>query len=92
MRKTMIILAMIVIGMLIPVGFATSDTQVVITYGETTHHNADYKNTVNDFFVKQAGVDLHNIDSKIITAEEVIRFQVQLPVKLTVQIKYIPLL
>lgn len=71
MRKTMIILAMVIIGMLIPIGFATSDTQVVITYGETTHHNADYKNTVDDFFVKQAGVDLHTIDSKIITAEEV---------------------
>ena len=71
MRKTMIILAIILVGMLIPVGFSTSDTQVVITYGETTHHNANYKNTVDDFFVKQAGVDLYTIDSKIITAEEV---------------------
>ena len=71
MRKTMIILAIILVGMLIPVGFSTSDTQVVITYGETTHHNANYKNTVDDFFVKQAGVDLYTIDSKIITADEV---------------------
>lgn len=71
MRKTMIILAIILVGMLIPVGFSTSDTQVVITYGETTHHNANYKNTVEDFFVKQTGVDLYTIDSKIITAEEV---------------------
>jgi len=71
MRKTMIILAIILVGMLIPVGFSTSDTQVVITYGETTHHNANYKNTVDDFFVKQTGVDLYTIDSKIITAEEV---------------------
>ena len=71
MRKTMIILAIILVGMLIPVGFSTSDTQVVITYGETTHHNANYKNTVDDFFVKQAGVDLYTIDSKIITAAEV---------------------
>ena len=71
MRKTMIILAIILVGMLIPVGFSTSDTQVVITYGETTHHNANYKNTVDDFFVKQAGVDLYTIDSKIITAEDV---------------------
>ena len=71
MRKTMIILGILLIGMLIPVGFATSDTQVVITYGETTHHNADYKNTVDDFFVDKAGVDLYTIDSKIITAEDV---------------------
>ena len=71
MRKTIIILALILIGMLIPIGFATSDTQVVITYGETTHNNADYKNTVDSFFVNNAGVNLKNVDSKIITASEV---------------------
>lgn len=71
MRKTMIILGIIIIGMLIPVGFSTSDTQVVITYGETTHSNANYKNTVDDFFINQAGVDLNTINSKIITADEV---------------------
>lgn len=75
MRKIsigMVILSIFIIGMLIPVGFSTADTQqVVITYGETTHHNANYKNIVDDFFVKQAGVDLYTIDSKIITADEV---------------------
>lgn len=71
MRKTIIILALILIGMLIPIGFATSDAQVVITYGETTHNNADYKNTVDSFFVNNAGVNLKNVDSKIITASEV---------------------
>ena len=71
MRKTMIILAMVIIGMLIPIGFATSDTQVVITYGETTQHNANYKNTVDDFFVNQAGIDLKTVNSKTITADEV---------------------
>lgn len=71
MRKTIIILALILIGMLIPIGFATSDTQVVITYGETTQHNADYKNIVDTFFVNNAGVDLKNVDSKTITASDV---------------------
>ena len=72
MRKiSVLILLIIIIGILIPVGFSTSQTQVVITYGETTHHNADYKNIVDDFFVQQAGVDLYTIDSKIITADEV---------------------
>ena len=75
MRKislSMVILSLLIIGMLIPVGFSTNDnSQVVITYGETTHHNANYKNIVDDFFVKQAGVDLHTVDSKIITADEV---------------------
>ena len=66
-----IILSIILVGMVIPAGFSTSDSQVVITYGETTHHNADYKNTVDDFFEQQAHVDMYKIASKIITAEEV---------------------
>ena len=75
MRKinlSLIILSIIIIGMLIPVGFSANDnSNVVITYGETTHHNANYKNIVDDFFVKQANVDLNTVDSKIITADEV---------------------
>ncbi len=75
MRKislSMILLSILIIGMLIPVGFSANDnSQVVITYGETTHKNADYKNIVDDFFVKQAGVDLNTVESKIITASEV---------------------
>ena len=43
----------------------------VITYGETTYNNADYKNTVDNFFKTQAGVDLNSVDSKIITASDV---------------------
>ena len=72
MRKVMIVLGIILIGMLIPVGFSANDnSQAVITYGETTHTNADYKNTVDNFFKNQAGVDLKTVDSKIITASEV---------------------
>ena len=71
MRKIMILLAIIVVGMLIPAGFSTSDTQVVITYGETTYNNANYKNIVDTFFADNAGVDLKNVDSKIITASDV---------------------
>ena len=46
MRKItigMVILAIIVIGMVIPVGFSGQVNSVVITYGETTHDNANYK-------------------------------------------------
>ncbi len=71
MRKIMILLAIILVGMLIPAGFSTSDKQVVITYGETTYNNADYKNTVNTFFTNNAGVDLKTIDAEIIKAVEV---------------------
>lgn len=71
MRKIAILLAIVLIGMLIPVGFSTSDTQLVATYGETTYNNANYKNTVDTFFTNQAGADLKTIDSKIITASDV---------------------
>ena len=66
-----IILSIILVGMAIPASFSANDSQVVITYGETTHHNANYKNTVDDFFEQQAHVDMYRIQSKIITAEEV---------------------
>lgn len=74
MRKStigIIILSIILVGMAIPASFSANDSQVVITYGETTHHNANYKNTVDDFFEQQAHVDMYRIQSKIITAEEV---------------------
>lgn len=71
MRKIGIILMITLIGMLIPVGFSTNDSQVVITYGETTYNNADYKNTVDNFFKTQSGVDFKNVESKIISASEV---------------------
>ena len=74
MRKSsigIIILSIILVGMVIPAGFSTSDSQVVITYGETTYNNANYKNIVDDFFAKQANVDMNKISSKIITANDV---------------------
>lgn len=74
MRKStigIIILSIILVGMVIPASFSANDSQVVITYGETTHHNANYKNTVDDFFEKQAHVDMYKVTSKIITADQV---------------------
>jgi uncharacterized protein YpuA (DUF1002 family) len=67
----MVILSIIIIGMLIPAGFSTNDDQVVITYGETTQHNANYKSTVDTFFKNQAGIDLNGVSAKVITADEV---------------------
>ena len=71
MRKIAIaIMALIVVGMLIPIGFST-DSNVVITYGETTHANSNYKSVVDNFFKSQANIDINNVDSKIITADQV---------------------
>ena len=71
MRKIAIaIMALIVFGMLIPTGFST-DSNVVITYGETTYANSNYKSVVDNFFKSQANVDIGNVVSKIITADQV---------------------
>ena len=46
MRKIgIVIMALILVGMLLPTGFAT-DSNLVITYGETTNANSDYKSNV----------------------------------------------
>ena len=66
-----VILSIIVVGMIIPAGFSGQVDSVVITYGETTYANADYKNTVDAFFKDQAKIDLGNANSKVITASDV---------------------
>ena len=71
MRKiTIAVMALIVVGMLIPTGFST-DSNVVITYGETTYANSNYKSVVDDFFATQSHLDVGNVASKIITADQV---------------------
>ena len=74
MRKItigMVILSIIIIGMVIPAGFSGQANPVVITYGETTHANTNYKSDVDSFFKSQSNLDLNNADEKIITANEV---------------------
>ncbi len=74
MRKStigIVILSIIVLGMIIPIGFSGQADSVVITYGETTYANSDYKNTVDTFFKNQAKIDLGNANSKVITASDV---------------------
>ena len=71
MRKiTIAILALIVVGMLIPAGFS-SDSNVVVTYGETTYANSNYKSVVDDFFATQSHLNINDVGSKIITADQV---------------------
>ena len=71
-RILAICLATIFIAMaVIPTGFAGSTDQVVITYGETTYMNQQYKSIVDDYFAGRTNVDLNNVDSKVITAGDV---------------------
>lgn len=74
MRKiTIAVLALIVVAMMIPVGFSGDANSVVITYGETTHANSEYKSVVDRFFEDYAHADVKNAESKIITADAVNR-------------------
>ncbi len=74
MRKItigIVILSIIMIGMVIPAGFSGEANSVVITYGETTHANTNYKANVDSFFKSQTNMDLKNVAEKIITANDV---------------------
>lgn len=74
MRKStigIVILSIIVAGMIIPIGFSGQVDSVVVTYGETTYANSNYKSSVDTFFNNQAHIDLGNANSKVITASEV---------------------
>ena len=74
MRKSLIgiiLLSIVIFGIALPIGFSAQSNTKVITYGETTYNNANYKSVVDDFFKQQAHVDVKSIDSKIITADEV---------------------
>ena len=57
--------------MVIPAGFSGQANSVVITYGETTHANTNYKSDVDSFFKSQSNLDLSNAAEKIITASDV---------------------
>ena len=71
MRKiTIALLALIIMGMLVPAGFS-ADSNVVITYGETTYANSEYKSIVDSFFASQSNVNPADAGSKIITAGQV---------------------
>lgn len=69
-RITILLLALILVGMLLPAGFA-ADSNVVVTYGETTYSNSNYKSFVDNFFVKQANVDINNVEVETISADQV---------------------
>ena len=74
MRKitiSIVILSIILVGMVIPTAFSGATDSVVITYGETTHANSNYKADVDSFFKAQTNLDLNKVDEKIITANEV---------------------
>lgn len=55
----------------VPTGFAGTTDKVVITYGETTYMNQQYKSIVDNYFAGKTNVDLNNVESKVITAGDV---------------------
>ena len=74
MRKSLIgiiLLSIVIVGIVVPYGFSAQSENTVITYGETTYNNQEYKSIVDNFFKTESGLDISNIESKIITADEV---------------------
>ena len=74
MRKSLIgiiILSIVLAGIVASAGFSAKSETTVITYGETTYNNPEYKEIVDNFFKSQSGLDISDIESKIITADEV---------------------
>lgn len=74
MRKSLIgiiILSIVVIAIAVPAGFSAQSEKTVITYGETTYHNGEYKSVVDNFFAQQSNLKVNSIESKVITADEV---------------------
>jgi uncharacterized protein YpuA (DUF1002 family) len=74
MRKSLIgilLLSIVIVGIALPIGFSAQSNSKVISYGETTYNNQEYKSFVDNFFTQQSGADIKNVESKIITAGEV---------------------
>ena len=74
MHKKLLAICLVTIFLavaVIPTGFAGNSDQVVITYGETTYMNQQYKSIVDNYFAGKTNVDLNNVESKVITAGDV---------------------
>lgn len=77
MRKLTI--GIIVVIIVIAGAYASSETifsnnsnnSTVVTYGETTINNPEYKTIVDDYFSSQNYRDLGNVNNEVITANEV---------------------
>lgn len=77
MRKLTI--GIIVVIIVIAGAYASSETifsnnsnnSTVVTYGETTINNQEYKTIVDDYFSSQNYRDLGNVNNEVITANEV---------------------
>lgn len=65
------LVALIIIGILIPIGFSSDSDSVVITYGEATRLNPEYKEAVNNYFKENANVDVVDTNNKVFTAKNV---------------------
>lgn len=74
MHKKLLAICLVTIFLavaVIPTGFAGNSDQVVITYGETTYMNQQYKSIVDNYFAGKTNVDLNTVESKVITAGDV---------------------
>ncbi len=69
-----IVVVIVIIGIFAAsAGFYSNNdsSSTIITYGETTFNNQQYKSIVDDYFVSQSNVNLNEATNEIITANEV---------------------
>lgn len=72
MRKNIIsilVIAIIAISV-IPTAFSASEDSVVVTYGETTYANQNYKSLVDNYFANK-GFSSNNVKNEVISAADV---------------------
>ena len=76
LRKLMIggiVLIIVIIGIFTASAghYSNNSDSTIITYGETTFNNQQYRSVVDDYFVSQSNVNLNDVKNEIITANEV---------------------
>lgn len=68
-KKFIAFVALILIGVTIPMGFSSDSDSVVITYGETAQANHEYKEIVNNYFTNNTNVDVGSTNNKVFSAK-----------------------
>ena len=72
MKKIAIaLLAIILLGIMIPAGFSSESDYVTVIYGEITENNPEYKDYVNEYFTQNAKINTQNSNNKVITQKNV---------------------
>lgn len=74
MRKitiSLIMLVIICVAVMLPLAATSQSNSLVVSYGETTYHNSQYKSFVDNYFVNNAHINMNDVESEVVSAEDV---------------------